>query len=811
MSRGRWDYEPVLSAVNYWITERPRAVVLAFLLLTGVFAVGLANIEFDAGTGAFTDDVPEQEALDRIDREFEGSFDDGDATTQLVQRGENVLSKGGVLRMLELQQRIQREPGLRVTDTSSPAQGIADELADDAETLEERKRAVEEATPAEVRGAARTYLRENPEATRSLSDDYNEREVSASASIGVVDHAIPADDDGAELRIQREIESMAGSVGGDVVVFGSGIFDAEFERALVDSLSIMIPAVSVLILLFLTVAYRDPVDLLLGLVSLFMAVVWTFGFTGLAGIEFNQMMVAVPPLLLAAGIDFGIHAVNRYREERVEGRGIHEGMRAASNQLLVAFFIVTGTTGIGFGANVTSDLGPIQEFGVVASIGIVFTFLVFGVFMPAAKVLLDDVREETGFPEFGNQPLGAEDSRLGRILPLGAVAGRKAPVAMLVVLLVATAGMGVLATDVETKFDDEDFLPYEEMPAYIDAIPEPLGPGDYTVTGTVNFLSDNFETGEDDEVTVYAEGPLREPYALESIHRAGRDPPPSFVADGERASARSIVTVIQRRAREDEEFGALVEENDLNDNDVPDRNLGEIYDALLSSPAREEALNYITEDRSATRVVYAVEADAGQEAVTRDARSVAVDYRLNAIATGNVVVFQALTELLFESAVVSLAVALGVTGVFLVVVYAVLEGRPSLGIANLAPIVVTVAFLAGTMPILDIPFNALTATVLSITIGIGVDYSVHVTHRFIDEYNRDPDTYAALVTTLRGAGGGITGSVVTTAGGVGSLLLAVSPMLGQFGLLMAVSVIYSYLAALIVLPPTLFVWERHFA
>jgi len=38
----------------------------------------------------------------------------------------------------------------------------------------------------------------------------------------------------------------------------------------------------------------------------------------------------------------------------------------------------------------------------------------------------------------------------------------------------------------------------------------------------------------------------------------------------------------------------------------------------------------------------------------------------------------------------------------------------------------------------------------------------------------------------------------------------VTPMLGEFGFLMAISVLYSYLAVLIVLPPSLLLWERLF-
>jgi predicted RND superfamily exporter protein len=458
----------------------------------------------------------------------------------------------------------------------------------------------------------------------------------------------------------------------------------------------------------------------------------------------------------------------------------------------------------------TSDLPAIFDFGFVASLGIIFTFLIFGIFLPAAKLYLDELRAGTRIPDFGQQPLGDEDSALGRLLPVSAHAAKKAPVAMLVGILLLTAGAGYVGTDVDTRFDDEEFLPYEDVPAYIDVVPEPLGPGEYQVRGLVSFLGDNFESGESNEVTVYVEGPIYQDHAMESVNRAGSDPPPTIVTEDRRASSESILDVIEEYAAEDDEFAALVDRNDLSDNGVPDRNLERIYAELLSSPYEEETLTYITEDLQSMRVIYSVDAEASQEAVTTDARMVADRHWLDSTATGDTIIFQTVTELLLASAVVSLSVALGLTALFLIVIYGLLEGRPSLGLANIVPIVSTVAVLAATMALLDIPFNALTATILSITIGIGVDYSVHITHRFIDEYNAGRGAYPALVRTLRGTGGGITGSVITTAGGVGALVLSVTPMLAEFGILMAISVIYSYLGAVVVLPPTLLVWERVF-
>ncbi|WP_336325666.1 efflux RND transporter permease subunit [Halovenus sp. HT40] len=804
------DYQPVLDLINSWVTGRPKTIILVFLIVTALFGLGLPYIEVDPGEEGFTEGTDEQEAFDAVNEEFDRPFASGEETTQLIQRNENVLSREGVLRMLELLQRVEQDTSLRVREGSAPAEGVATVLDSDAETREQQIRIVESATDAEVRSAARTLLEENPSVTNSLSNDLNEGAPYASASIAIVEHEIPTGDSGELERVQTDMQDTADTVGGDVVVFGSAIFDSEFEAALIDSLSLMVPAVIVLILVFLLFAYRDPIDMILGLAALFIAVIWTFGFIGHARIPFNQMMVAIPPLLLAVGIDFGIHAVNRYREERVEGKGPEEGMVIANEQLVVAFFIVTGTTAIGFGANMTSDLPAIFDFGFVASLGIIFTFLIFGIFLPAAKLLLDELRQGTRIPAFGQQPLGDEDSPLGRLLPVSAHVAKKAPFVMLAVILLVTAGAGYVGTGVDTEFDDEEFLPYEDVPAYIDVVPEPLGPGEYQVRGLVTFLGDNFESGEDNEVTVYVEGPIYQGHALESVDRASEDPPSAIVSDGRQAESESVIDVIEEYAAEDEEFAALVDRNDLSGNGVPDRNLERIYAELLASPYEDETLQYVTEDLQSMRVIYSVDADASQEAVTTDARTVADRHWLDATATGDTIIFQTVTELLFASAIVSLSVALGLTAVFLIIIYGLLEGRASLGLANIVPIISTVTVLAATMALLDIPFNALTATILSITIGIGVDYSVHITHRFIDEYNAGLGAYPALVRTLRGTGGGITGSMITTAGGVGALVLSVTPMLAQFGVLMAISVIYSYLGSIIVLPPTLLVWERLF-
>ena len=564
--------------------------MVVFLLLTVVFAGGATMVTSEAGTSSFTEDNPVQEALESVNQEFSPSFGSSNGTTQLLRTAPDVLSKTQLLYMLEAQEGLSERPTLEVIGTQSAAQFVAREIDPSATTIDAQIEAIERSTPAEIEAAVGRAA-ETPGFSSLLTEDFNPQSASASETLTTVSHDIEVEGgagqggDSPLTPIQLRAQDVVSSVGGDIRVFGSGITSAEFGNIIGDSLLIVTPAAVVLILVFLVFSYRDPIDLLLGIVSLVMALIWTFGFMGITGIPFSQLLIAIPPLLLAVGIDFGIHAINRYREERVQGRDIDSSMRIATDQLLVAFFIVTGTTVFGFGSNIISDLQLTRQFGIVAAVGIVFTFLIFGIFLPAAKVWADRLRDAYGFPEFGMAPLGEEGSIVGRVLTIGVTAARKAPYAVLVLALLVTVVGGFYATDIRSSFSNEDFLPPEDNPDYVQALSEPFAPSEYSVTETTNYLEDNFASGEEDTVTIYVEGPLRQDNALEQIQRANRNPPDSFIGGRTPEDEQSIITVIQGYAEQSPEFRRLVDRNDADDDGVPEDNLERVYNALLDSPA----------------------------------------------------------------------------------------------------------------------------------------------------------------------------------------------------------------------------------
>jgi len=806
--------DPFTRWINPLITERSWTIVLVFLLLTGVFLGGaiFGGGDEQAGSDQFTEGSEAQVAFDQVEEDFgQNGRDSGGTTAQLfLEDDRNVLSKPNLLRMLEFQDRVETQDDLRVESTTSPASLTAEQLDPNATTAEEQYRAVEGASERQI---DRAIADADEAAGLPVSTDFTQSSASASvAQIAITYDTAPMADTSDNAHLQFETQELANEIEGfdtdeNVVIFGDAIIDEEVVQLLGDTAIIVFPAAIILILFFLLVAYRDPIDLSIGLAALVMTLIWTFGFMGFMNIPFSDSLVTVFPLLLAVGIDFGIHIINRYREERAKGSKIDDAMGITTGQLTTALLIVTITTVFSFMANIASD--TTRDFGIVAAGGIVFTFLIFGVFLPAAKVGFDRLREGTRFPTFGTAPLGNEGSILGRILPVGTGIARVAPAIFLVAILVVGGSAAVYGTGVDTEFDDEAFFPDQDRVDQYQSLPGPLAPSEYTFMQVLVYLEEDFEQGFEDSVTIYIDDPdLRSDTGLRDLDRSLEDPADAFETDGRQADADSILDIIETQAATDPEFGATVSRYDSTGDGIPNREVDVVYEELFDSDGADDAESRLTADGSASRVDITVDVDAEQDEAVLAATELASEMPLDATATGQLVIFESVIQETTDAAVRSLIGAFLLTTIFLILSYWWLEGRAIYGVLNLVPVLLSVALLAGSMRYFDIPLSPINAPILSVSIGLGVDYTVHFMHRFVDEFESGKDVHAALLVTVRGTGGALTGSMLTTVCGLGVLYLALIPLIMEFGLLLALGVFYAYLSSILVLPSSIVVWDR---
>jgi predicted RND superfamily exporter protein len=176
---------------------------------------------------------------------------------------------------------------------------------------------------------------------------------------------------------------------------------------------------------------------------------------------------------------------------------------------------------------------------------------------------------------------------------------------------------------------------------------------------------------------------------------------------------------------------------------------------------------------------------------------------------GRPIVNQVTQDYLLQTLLTSLVITLVVVMGLLAVVYKPVQGSLTLRLVTLAPVIFVVSWVIATMYVIGSPLSVLTTIAASITIGIGIDYSIHVSERFSDELTDGATIAEALRATTRGTGAALFGSAVTTAAGFGVLGFAPHPTLQQFGTITAIMIGYAVLASVLVLPSLLTLWARY--
>jgi predicted RND superfamily exporter protein len=182
---------------------------------------------------------------------------------------------------------------------------------------------------------------------------------------------------------------------------------------------------------------------------------------------------------------------------------------------------------------------------------------------------------------------------------------------------------------------------------------------------------------------------------------------------------------------------------------------------------------------------------------------------VRATATGRPMIRAAVQRQLFTTILRSFALSLAVVLVLLVAVYRLTRGSATLGVVTVLPVLFATAWILGTMAALGMRFNVLTALITSFTIGLGVDYSIHISERYAQELERLESTAGALRASVFGTGGALLGSALTDIVGFGVLAFALLNPLQQFGIITAITIVYAFLASVVVLPSLLVLWTRY--
>ena len=579
-------------------------------------------------------------------------------------------------------------------------------------------------------------------------------------------------------------------------VTGGGIISNEMNEATAEANMIIMPGIFVVICLILLVMFKRVSYVILPLASLGISIIWLFGTMVLLGINFNMMMVAIVPLLMGLGVDYSVHLFHNYKSELNKGKKPGPAIIASIQDVGMAIFLATLTTVIAFLSFLTTGIPPLRDFGVLCAFGIIYTLITALTFQTAVRYLLDR-KKTTGLISKNTNKLSL-DSYMGKISEF-ILKQRKIIFALTIIITVIMAS-GV--AQVETTFDMNDFLPEgneamelltdieEFFPSSSESQEYILIEGNVASVDTLKGISATYENLKDDEfVTMTPNGNPKEKSILSIIRNAIRDNSSLSVAfniDSNGIPEDDVdVEGIYDYLYFHDEYMMDVRNVLHRDDNVYDATVMRIYSSGSYSDGNGDNSNKQTE------ILYG------------NLNDDMVSYgEADAIVTGSSSSIFTIMGSMTESQLLSTFISVLLAALILMIVFR----NPILGLISIIPVGVSIIWIVGSIYFIGYSFNIMTVMVTSLNIGIGIAFGIHVIQRFRLTADRTGDVRKAVSKTVTHTGGALFIAALTTAAGFGMLILAPLPPEQQFGIITAMTIIYSYITSIFVLPPVLMSW-----
>jgi predicted RND superfamily exporter protein len=809
------------------VTEHNRITLLVMILLTAGVVAGIPMVETGSQVSGSADDFQDMDRVQTAqyisDNYGNTSAEDSNKTVQPVYvRNDdgNVLSKPSLLEGLRYQQEVTQKESVRAALHEDGMLGIENLVAmraagaQDA-SLEEQIRALENTSPARVEQIVGELLSERPRTQQFLSANHDgtttatDRRMIVTLDTGTDEET--REDAGTALYETADEYSASG-----FFVLNNEAWTDASDHFFGEMIELVLPLALLSILLILVFAYRDLVDVLVGMTGVVLSALWMFGLLGWLGVEAG--MISLIPLVLVTGlsIDFGFHVFNRYREQRGAEEGIREPMGRGLRLVATALVLVTVTASIGFLANLANPLPLVRNLGVTITLGVISALVIFVTLVPALKISIDGLLERFGLDRHKNA-LG-HGSYLQPVLEQTVTLARRAAPVVLV-LAVVISGVGGLAW---TQLEGESFQQSDgDVAEWKQNIPGPLGwetSGIFEQQSHVDSVYQPATAQDAIKSRILVEGDVTSASTLSDIDAGVQEIEESgvLIDHAGARSEQSPLTVMQRVAEDNDTFAAAFQQADTDGDGVPDQKIESLYDGLYAadSQAAERVIERTDGEYRSVLVTLSLDGghaernkivpklDAGTELMEGD------DQR-TATAAGSLGINYDILNRIVDGILLTMVIALAAIGVTLTGVFRLMHGSATLGLITTLPIVFVVGLVIGGMYLLEIPLTLLTALLMSLVIGLGVDYNIHIGDRFADELKAGKSTTEALRLAVTGTGGALLGSTLTTVSAFATIALVPHPQMQSFGGIVVVALLTSFLVSLLVLPSLLVLWSRY--
>ncbi|NLK47964.1 MAG: MMPL family transporter [Bacteroidales bacterium] len=564
---------------------------------------------------------------------------------------------------------------------------------------------------------------------------------------------------------------------GKIYVTGQPFMREDVNNKISRDLAVLLPVGLLLMFITLWLSFRELKAVFLPFSVVVFSTIVCVGLIPVFGWELSIIGVLIPIMMIAIANNYGVYFIARYQD--MNANAPHLSMQRIvqySVEYLTKPVVFCGlTTIVGILGLVTHLILPARQMGVVTSIGIAFALLASLLFVPATMSLM-----KKGKPQ---KDLTGEASHFfARLLTSTGNIITKRPKRVLgffvVFFTICTLGLFFF----KVAPDNNKVLPEKHQ-----------------FNEAIRIIDKDF--GGSKMLNVMIEGDAKDPKLLNKLIECEE----KLTALPQVGSVTSLATVVVEisKAMNDPDSEAYGK--------IPDsREAVAQYILLYSMDGDPEDLERFV-DFNYTNLLMTIQFKADKIAdideVLDNLQTVFGDdspYQIN--PGGYALVEKELSEAVVTGQNYSLIFAFFAIIILLAIIFRSITA----GLMGSIPLVFAVFCTFGLMGWLGIELNIVTALLSSISIGLGVDFTIHIFWRIKWELALEKDYPEAIKNTLITIGRGITINAFSVMMGFAVLFLSGFPLIRSFAFLIIISLFLCLICALVLIPALSLVFKPKF-
>jgi len=562
-----------------------------------------------------------------------------------------------------------------------------------------------------------------------------------------------------------------------IMAAGGTMMTYEFTKQLGRDVPLFFGGGLVVIGLFLIVLFRRISPMLLCIAVVVPATLSTFGLSSLLRLPFSAPAQLIPSFLLAIGVSYSVHLVTIFLSDLSEGRSRLDSLEHAMRHSGLPILMTGVTTSAGLMSFLAAEMKPIQEMGMISSIGVAVMLFYSMVLLPALLAIL---------PMKGRAD--RHDTLVDRILGFLAAASARHPWKIVGITGACVVFALASMTQLYSSSDPVSWFPLDHPYS----ISSSLLNERYGGTSAIEVIVD---TGRTDG--------LKEPEVMRRLD-AIEDLVARFREQGARVTHTSSVVDIMKETHQ------ALNANDPDYYFVPEDKRLLAQEMLLFENSGSDDLEKVVDSRF-SRARYTIrsrwtdgvfmapflaEFEPELREVVGDAGEVTV--------TGMSSVMARTVDAVMESMIRSYALALClITPLMILLIGSLRSGLVSM-VPNLVPILMTL----GMMGAIGIPLDMFTLLAGCIAIGLAVDDSIHFISGFRRYLAQGQDPVQAVESTMRSTGRALLFTSIVLTSGFAVLLLSEMLNLRNVGGLTTFAIAMAFLLDVTVTPALLVLTHR---